>query len=138
MKWRIFFLNIDKLSESRMASSSLFHSERVEGKKEFLKKLCFTLKMGMLCTALEVWNECPTGIKWNRYRGCSFLKTLHKRQSFLYQGQSLWGSKPNSWFSFSLGVPLIAPVIARQALYWIDYSQSWKELLKVWSHKMSP
>ena len=58
MKWRIFFLNIDKLSELQMAGSSLFHSEIVEGKKEFLKKLCFTLKMGMSCTFLKVWDEC--------------------------------------------------------------------------------
>ena len=54
MKWRIFFLNINKLSELRMPWSSLFHSNIVEGKKEFLKKLCLTLKMGMLCTFLEL------------------------------------------------------------------------------------
>ena len=54
MKSRIFFLKIDKLSELRMAGSSLFYSEIVEEKTEFLKKLCFTLKKGMLCTFLEV------------------------------------------------------------------------------------
>ena len=48
------FLNVDKLSELRMAGSSLFYSEIVEGKKEFLKKLCFTLKKGLMCTFLEV------------------------------------------------------------------------------------
>ena len=53
-KKRIFFLNIDKLSELRMAGSSLFHSEIVVGKKEFLKKLCFAEKIGMVCTFLEV------------------------------------------------------------------------------------
>ena len=31
----------NKLSELRMAGSSLFHSEKVEGKKEFLKKNMF-------------------------------------------------------------------------------------------------
>ena len=36
MKWRIFFLNIAKLSEMRKAGSSLFHSEIVE-RKSFLK-----------------------------------------------------------------------------------------------------
>ena len=75
LKWRIFFLNTDKLSELRKSRSSLFHSEIVEVENEFLKK-CFTLKMGMLCTYLEVWDECLTGIKWNRYWGCSSLKTL--------------------------------------------------------------
>ena len=39
IKWRIFFLNIDKLSELGMAGSSLLHSEILEGKKEFSKKL---------------------------------------------------------------------------------------------------
>ena len=37
MKWRIFFLNIDKLSELGMAGSSLFHSETVEGKENVLR-----------------------------------------------------------------------------------------------------
>ena len=50
------FLNIDKLSESRTPGSSLFHLEIVEGKKEFFKKF-FTLKMGMLCIFLQVWDE---------------------------------------------------------------------------------
>ena len=36
------------------AGSRLFHSETVEGKKEFFKKLYFTLKMRMLGTFLEV------------------------------------------------------------------------------------
>ena len=42
MKWRIFFLNIDKLSELWMAGSSLFHSEIVEGKKVFEKTMFYT------------------------------------------------------------------------------------------------
>ena len=47
MKWKIFFLNIDKLSELRMAGSSLFHSEIVEGKKDNKKDKVF-------CTHVEV------------------------------------------------------------------------------------
>ena len=80
MKWRIFFLNIDKLSELPMAGSSLFHSEIVEGKKEFLKKLCLTLKKGMLCIFLEVWDECLTLAKTNNIKekarptACNFTK----------------------------------------------------------------
>ena len=57
MNWRIFFLNIDKLSELQRPGSSLFNSKTVERKKEFLKKLCFTLYMRMLCTFLEVWGD---------------------------------------------------------------------------------
>ena len=59
MKWKICFLNIDKFSELQMAGFTLFHSEKVEGEKEFLKKLCFTLKMGML----KVWDECLSSVK---------------------------------------------------------------------------
>ena len=46
MKWRTFFLNIDKRSELQMAGSDLFYSEIAEGKKELfyyvlrLKKEC--------------------------------------------------------------------------------------------------
>ena len=34
---------------------------------------------------------------------------------------------------FSLDVPRMAPVIAKQALYWMDSIFAWKELLKAWS-----
>ena len=53
MKLGIFLLNIDKLSELRMPGSSLFHSEIVERNKD-LKKLCFTLKMGIMCNFLKL------------------------------------------------------------------------------------
>ena len=100
MKWRIFFLNIDKLSELRIAGSSLFHSETVEG-KSFWKNYVLRLK-----------RECCV----------HFLKYK--------TGRSLRGSRPNSWYSFSLDVPLVAPIIGKQALYEIDSSLSWKKLLK--------
>ena len=35
----------------------------------------------------------------------------------------------NSWYIFPGDIPFIAPVIARQALYWRDSSFSWKEEL---------
>ena len=89
--------------------------------------------MGMFCTFFEGWDECLTGTKWKRYRGCSFLKTLEKRQSFLYQRQGVRDSKPNSWHNFSLDEPLVVPVIERKALYWIVSSLSWKELTKALS-----
>ena len=58
INWRIFFLNVRKFSELRRLGSNLFHSEIVDGKKEFLKKLCFDLKMGKLCTFLVVYGVC--------------------------------------------------------------------------------
>ena len=48
----------------------------------------------------------------------------------MYQRRSLRGYKRNSWYNFSLDVPLIWPVIERQALYGIDSSLTWKEFLK--------
>ena len=44
----MFFLNVRKLSELGRLGSNLFHSEIVDGKKEFLKKIYFDLKMGKL------------------------------------------------------------------------------------------
>ena len=35
--------------------SKLFHSIKVDGKKEFLKKLCLVLKQGMLSTFLVLY-----------------------------------------------------------------------------------
>ena len=42
----------------RRLGSNLFHSKVVDGKKEFLKKLCFDLKMGKLCTFLVAYGVC--------------------------------------------------------------------------------
>ena len=50
-----------------------------------------------------------------------------EEKSFLNQRRSWRDSKPNFWKSFSLGVPLIASVIARQALYWNNSSLWWRE-----------
>ena len=41
MDQRIFFLNIDKLSELQRPGCGLFHSEIIKGKKKFLKKLFY-------------------------------------------------------------------------------------------------
>ena len=39
------------------------------------------------------------------------------KKGFLNQRLDFRDSNPNSWYGFSDDVPLIAPVIARQALY---------------------
>ena len=49
---RILVLKIPKLSASRMARSSLFHSMTADGKKVFLKKLCLVLIRGIQSTFL--------------------------------------------------------------------------------------
>ena len=44
MKFNKCFLKISKEAELRISRSSLFHWLITDGKKEFLKKLCLTLK----------------------------------------------------------------------------------------------
>ena len=80
--WRIFFLNVRKLLELQKLGSSLFHSEIVDGEKEFLNKLCFDLKMGRLWTFLVAYGAPLTGIKWKRYPGCWFLYIYKKDKAF--------------------------------------------------------
>ena len=48
---------------------------------------------------------------------------------FLNQRLDFRDSSANSWYSFSGDIRFIAPVIARQALYWRGSSFSWNEAL---------
>ena len=54
IKFRILFLKALKLPTFGMLRSRLFHSITTEGKKKFLKKLCFVLKRGMFSVFLVV------------------------------------------------------------------------------------
>ena len=138
MKFKSVFLKIFKLSELRIFRSSLFHSITAEGKKEFRKKLCFTLNRGILLVFLVLYVLTEVGIILNRYFGHLYLKILKKQHSFLYHLLFSRVSKPGSSYSFSLDVPLIVPVIANAALYWIESSFWRNEALYAWSYMMSP
>ena len=48
INFKIFFLKILRLGTFWISGSSLFHSMMTDGKKVFLKKLCLTLKWGIL------------------------------------------------------------------------------------------
>ena len=48
----------------------------IDGKKEFLKKLCFVLTKGILCVHRVEYNERLVGIKLNRYLGFFFFFTI--------------------------------------------------------------
>ena len=67
MKFNKCFLKISKEVEVRISRSSLFYSRITDGKKEFLKKLCLTLKGVMLCESLVVCNLLLLRIKLNKY-----------------------------------------------------------------------
>ena len=59
----MFFLNVGKISKFHRPGSNIFHSKIVDRKKKLLKKLCFPLRKGMLCTLLGVYEHCFTEIK---------------------------------------------------------------------------
>ena len=78
---------------------------------------CFTFIAGILLDCLVLYDLlCMEIIEYRYFGDCDF-SILQKQQSFLYQ-RRFWGiSKPDSWHSFSLEEPLIAPVFAKGALY---------------------
>ena len=73
INFRILFLETAKLFEFRKVESKMFHSVIVEGRKEFLKKLCLILKQGMLSTFLVAYECVFSGISLKRYWGLLFL-----------------------------------------------------------------
>ena len=76
MKFNKCFLKIPQEAELRISRSSLFNSLITDGKKEFLKKLCLTLKGVMLSEFLVVRNLLLLGIKLNKYGGDLLLIIL--------------------------------------------------------------
>lgn len=85
-------------------------------------RVLHTLIGGILLLRLVLWTLFNLGIKSNKYVGDVSLNSL----SFLNQRLDLRDCKSNSWSNFSHEVPLNGPVIARQALFWINPSFSWK------------
>ena len=67
IKFNKCFLKMSKEAELRISRSRLFHSFITDGKKEFLKKLCVTLKGVMLSEFLVVCNLLLLGNKSNKY-----------------------------------------------------------------------
>ena len=84
MKFKSIFLKIFKLFELRIFRSSLFHSTTAEAKKEFWKKLCFTLNREKLWELLVLYVLTKGGIILNMYFGHLYLKILKRQQSFQY------------------------------------------------------
>ena len=63
-----------RLGSFWISGSSLFHSIMTDGKKVFLKKLCLTLKWGILFVFLVEYGLINLGIIWKRYFGDCSLK----------------------------------------------------------------
>ena len=70
MNCKMLFLKRARLSELLMLLSRLFHLITVDGKNEFLKKLCLTLNLGMLLILfLVLYAALVVGILSKRYLG---------------------------------------------------------------------
>ena len=76
MKFNKLFLKISKEAELQISKSSLFHSLITDGKKEFLRKLCLTLKGVKLSEFLAVCNLLLLCIKLNKNGGDLLLIIL--------------------------------------------------------------
>ena len=76
INFNIFFLKTEKLSEFPIVLSRLFHSVTIDGKYEFLKKVCLTLSWGILSMCLVLYELLTVGILLNRYLGDLFLVSL--------------------------------------------------------------
>lgn len=74
-----------------------------------------------------------SSIRFLRYCGVLLLQSLSNIPSFLYQSCNWTDSKLNYWQSFYFGVLRIAPVMASQALYWMNSSFWWRDILYAWS-----
>ena len=83
INFKRLFLKTFKLSELRIFRSNLFHSMTVEGKKEFRKKLCFTLNWGMLLVFLVLDLLPVTGIMFKKFLDSDFYK-LHRSSIVSY------------------------------------------------------
>ena len=117
INFEIFFLKILRLGAFWILGSRLFHPIMTHGKKVFLKKLCLTLKWGILFVFLVEKGLVKFGIILKIYFGDWSFKILQKQHSLLYHCMCCRDSLPSSSKSFWLDVPLIAPVMA--PLYWI-------------------
>ena len=55
INFKILFLKAEKVLEFLIFKSKLFHSMTVDGKKEFIKKLCLPLKRGIFSLVLLLY-----------------------------------------------------------------------------------
>ena len=76
INFKIFFLKMFRLGAFSVSESSLFHSIMTDGKEVFLKKLCLSLKWGMLFAFLLKHGVVNLGIILKRYYGDWFFKIL--------------------------------------------------------------
>ena len=136
MNWRIFVLNVEKLSELPRLGSSRFHVFAISRGKEWVfQKILFYEDGNVVYCLCSIWHTAQRNLMKTVFKITDF-ENFVERQSFLYQHQSRRDAKPNFWYSFSVFFFFylifffqVAPIIARKVLYWTDPSLSWKWLL---------
>ena len=69
INFKILLLKAEKVLEFLVFKSKLFHSMTVEGKKEFIKKLCLSLKRVTLSLVLVLYPLLTLGSILKRYSG---------------------------------------------------------------------
>ena len=69
INFKILLLKAGKVLEFLVFKSKLFHSMTVEGKKEFIKKLCLSLKRVILSLVLVLYPLLTLGSILKRYPG---------------------------------------------------------------------
>ena len=98
MNCTMVFLRTAKLSEVLILSPWLFHSITVDGKNEFLKKVCLTFNLRILSILfLVLYAVLVVWILSKRYLGDWFLAILKKQQSSQKHRRCFKDSKPNPW-----------------------------------------
>ena len=95
--------------------------------KRVFEKVTFVYRRGILFIFLAVHGVLLTGVILERFLGCKVSKYIESKEI------------PNLTLDrlFSLDVPLIAPVIAKYALYWTDANIPLKTF-NIWSYKALP
>ena len=69
INFKILLSKTEKASEFVIFKFKLSHSMTVDGKKEFIKKLCLALKWGMLLLVLVLYALLTLGSILERYSG---------------------------------------------------------------------
>ena len=82
INFKILFLKAEKVSEFLNFKSKLFHSMTVDGKKEFIKKLCLPLKSRMLLLVLVLYALLILGSILKRYFGDELHRFRLEKQYF--------------------------------------------------------
>ena len=82
INFKILFLKAEKVSEFLNFKSKLLHSMTVDGKKEFIKKLCLPLKSRMLLLVLVLYALLILGSILKRYFGDELHRFRLEKQYF--------------------------------------------------------